>query len=90
MCRDPGDPTSLVSCCDEPSLYLKNSDFDASAKGPVALPLKISLTENETTVNGKKKTSKLYSSRVQQMYIGVSYLVSCRSSRTVWSQYHFT
>ena len=30
MCRDPGDTTSNVSCCVEPSLCFKNSDFDAN------------------------------------------------------------
>ena len=34
MCRDPGDATSKVSCCVEPSYGFKNRDFDA-------------LTENE-------------------------------------------
>ena len=31
MCRDPGDTTSKVSCCVEPSQCFKNSDFDAIA-----------------------------------------------------------
>ena len=35
MCRDPGDTTSKVSCCVEPSLCFKNSDFDASVKVPL-------------------------------------------------------
>ena len=50
MCRDPGDTTSKVSCCVEPSYCFKNSDFDVSAR---RTPLKISLPENETTVNVK-------------------------------------
>ena len=37
MCRDPGDTTSKVSCCVEPSQSFKNSDFDASVKVPLAL-----------------------------------------------------
>ena len=37
----------------KPSQYFKNRDFYASAKVPVAFPLKISLRENETTVNLK-------------------------------------
>ena len=48
MCRDPGDTTSKVSCCVEPSWCFKESDFDASLKVPVALALKMSLPENET------------------------------------------
>ena len=52
MCRDPGDATSKVSCCVEIYCF-KNRDFDAIAKVPVALPLKISLLENEIMVNLK-------------------------------------
>ena len=44
MCRDPGDATSKVSCCVETSYCVKNRDFDAIVKVPVALPLKMSLT----------------------------------------------
>ena len=44
MCRDPGDTTSKVLCCVEPSLCFKYSDFDANVKVPHALPLKMSLT----------------------------------------------
>ena len=44
-CRDPGDTTSKVSCCVEPSLCFKNSDFDAIVKVPIALQLKMSLTQ---------------------------------------------
>ena len=44
MCRDPGDTTSKVSCCIEPSSCFKNSNFDAIEKVPIALPLKLSLT----------------------------------------------
>ena len=33
MCRDPGDTTSKVLCCVEPSYCFKNSDFDAIARG---------------------------------------------------------
>ena len=46
MCRDPGDNTSKVSCCVEPSYCFKNRDFDAILIIPIALPLKISLPEN--------------------------------------------
>ena len=35
MCRDPGDTTSKVSCCVEPSYCFKNSDFDASVRVPL-------------------------------------------------------
>ena len=49
MHRDPGDTTSKVSCCVEPPYCFKNSGFDASVRVPVALPLKMSLPENETT-----------------------------------------
>ena len=45
MCRDPGDATSKVSCCVETSYCFKNGDFDAIVKVPVALPLKMSLTQ---------------------------------------------
>uniref|UniRef100_A0A671X6C2 Serine/threonine-protein kinase haspin n=1 Tax=Sparus aurata TaxID=8175 RepID=A0A671X6C2_SPAAU len=34
MCRDPGDSTSKVSCCVEPSYCFKNSNFDASLRVP--------------------------------------------------------
>ena len=34
---DPGDTTSKVSCCVEPSMCFKNRDFDAIVKGPLAL-----------------------------------------------------
>ena len=37
MCRDPGDTTSKVSCCVEPSYCFKNRYFDASVKVPLAL-----------------------------------------------------
>ena len=50
MCRNPGDATSKVSCCVETSYWFKNRDFDAIVKEPVALPLKISLPKNKTTV----------------------------------------
>ena len=53
MCRDPGDTTSKVSCCVESSYCFKNSDFDAIANLPLALSLKMSLTQNENTVNLK-------------------------------------
>ena len=53
MCRDPGDATSKVSCCVETSYCFKTRDFDAILKVPVALPLKMSLTQNENTVNLK-------------------------------------
>ena len=53
MCRDPGDATSKVSCCVQTSYCFKNRDFDAIIKVLVALPLKISLPKNETTVNLK-------------------------------------
>ena len=51
MCRDPGDATSKVLCCVETSYCFKNRDFDANVKVPAALPLKMSLTRSETTVN---------------------------------------
>ena len=51
MCRDPGDTTSKVLCCVEPSYYFKNRDFDAIVKVPPALPLKMSLSQ-------KRKYSK--------------------------------
>ena len=35
MHRDPGDTTSTVACCVEPSYYIKTSDFDASVKVPL-------------------------------------------------------
>ena len=44
MCRDPGDTTSKVSCCVEPSYCFKNRDFDAIANVPGALPFKLSLS----------------------------------------------
>ena len=44
---------SKVSCCVEPSYCFRNSDFDASVKVPLELPLKMSLPENENTVNLK-------------------------------------
>ena len=53
MCRDPGDATSTVSCCVQTSYFFLNRDFDAIVKVPVALPLKMSLPENETMVNLK-------------------------------------
>ena len=53
MCRDPGDTTSKVSCCVEPSLYFEHSDFDASVECP-STPLKMSLPKNETMVNLKR------------------------------------
>ena len=49
MCRDPGDTTSKVPRCVQPSYCFRNSDFDAS----VRVPLKISLPENKTKVNLK-------------------------------------
>ena len=42
MCRDPGDTMSKVFCC-----VFKNSDFDASVKVPLALPLKMSLSRKQ-------------------------------------------
>ena len=42
---------SKVSCCVKSSYCFKNRDFDASVKVPVALPLKMSLTQ-------KRKYSK--------------------------------
>ena len=51
MCRDPGDTTSKVLCCVEPSYCFKNRDFDAIVKVPPALPLKMSLSR-------KRKYSK--------------------------------
>ena len=53
MCRDPGDAASKVSCCVQTSYCFKNRDFDAIVKVPAALPLKMSLTENENMVNLK-------------------------------------
>ena len=55
MCRDPGDATSKVSCCVETSYCFKHRDFDAIAKVPVALPLKMmsSRLDNKNTVNLK-------------------------------------
>ena len=47
LCRDPGDTTSKVSCCVEPSWCYKNSNFDASIKVPYALRLKISLSRKQ-------------------------------------------
>ena len=35
MCRDPGDTTSKVSCCVEPSQCFEDSDFDASVRMPL-------------------------------------------------------
>ena len=64
MCRDPGDATSKVSCCVEPSYGFKNRDFDASTKVPVALPLKISLSKNKTTVN-LSSLSYFYTTHIQ-------------------------
>ena len=45
MCRDPGGTTSKVSCCVETSYCFKNSIFNDIVKVPVALPLKMSLTQ---------------------------------------------
>ena len=42
MCRDPGDTTSKVPCCVEPSSCFKNSDFDAIANLLQALSFKMS------------------------------------------------
>ena len=53
MCRDPGDATSKVSCCVQTSYCFKNRDFDAIVKVPVALPLKMSLTQKRKTIYGK-------------------------------------
>ena len=53
MSRDPGDTTSKVSCCVELSYCFENRDFGASVKVPVVLLLKISLPEDETTLNLK-------------------------------------
>ena len=44
MCRDPGDSTSEVSCCVEPSYDFKNRDVDAIVKVPASLPLKMSFS----------------------------------------------
>ena len=53
MCKDPGETTSKVSCCVQTSYCFKYRDFCAIVKVPVALPLKMSLPENETTINLK-------------------------------------
>ena len=53
MSRDPGEATSKVLCCVEPSWCSKNSDFDAIVSLPLALLFKIILPENPTTVNLK-------------------------------------
>ena len=49
MCRDPGDSTSKVSCCVEPSYCFKTSDFDALAKVPQALTVVIMLLHKGLT-----------------------------------------
>ena len=49
VCRDPGDTASKVSCV-ETSYCFKYRDFDAIAKVPIALPLKIRFTRKR----GKK------------------------------------
>ena len=53
MCRDPGNTTSKVSCCVEPSQCFKNSILNAIVKVPHALPLQMILTQ-------KQKYSKSY------------------------------
>ena len=60
MCRDPGDTTGKVSCCVESSYWFKNRDFDASIRVSHALPLKMSLPENETTVNLKRASFVIF------------------------------
>ena len=44
ICRDPGDTTSKVLCCVEPSQCFKNSDFDADIVFAPSTPVKMILT----------------------------------------------
>ena len=85
MCRDPGDATSKVSCCVQPSYCFKYRDFDAIVKVPVALPLKISLPKNETMVNLKSASFIVF----MLLHKGLTHINANRVLVAFLREFHF-
>ena len=86
MCRDPGDATSKVSCCVQTSYCFKNRDFDASVKVPVALPLKMSLTQKENTANLKSASFIV----IMLLHKGLtSYSITNKALAAFWREFRF-